>query len=193
MAYRTKSDELRKLAKAANERMRQMERQGIKSPAYEAAQARLEAAGVRKTAAGGRRFSETGMGTYNQRERMEKIIKQFLNARTGTIRGTKSLQDQIWNTANADGRLSEAGVTKEQYFEIWKNLPSRKTDRIYGSKEVVRIVKAVSIKAKKSKKEDAVDISEIVNEITASGSLKDAFKKVGITSRDYYAVARLEK
>ena len=133
---RTKDNELRLLAKAANERMRQLEKVDITSPAYQAAQAKLEVLGRSKAGGKGRRFSETGKGTYNEREIQKRMIKEFLSAKTSTITGAKTFYDSSWNTANTNLGLEEAGISREQWFEFWENMPQKQKDRMYYSNQV---------------------------------------------------------
>ena len=53
------------------------EKQGIKSPAYKAVQAKLEMIGRQTKGDRGRRFSETGRATYNEDELQKRILKEL--------------------------------------------------------------------------------------------------------------------
>ena len=96
--------DLRLKEKAANERMRQLEKAGFNSPAYQAIQAKLEVLGKQTKGNRGRRFSETGKGTYNEREMQKKILNEFLHQKTSSISGAKDYYDRVWETANKDGK-----------------------------------------------------------------------------------------
>lgn len=184
MAYKRFDAELKKLAKVANQRMRELEKRGISSPAYESAQATLEAMGVKKGKATGRRFSETGKATYNQREAMKKALKKFVGAKTSKITGILELQENIWNTADQNNALSAKGITKDQYFDIWKNLPDKKKDRIFGSQVYINIVSAAMKKNGRKKEENRLSVEEIVKAVEASKDYKSALKAVGLSYSD---------
>ena len=184
MAYKRFDAELKKLAKVANQRMRELERRGTSSPAYESVQATLEAMGVKKGKATGRRFSETGKATYNQREAMKKALKKFVGAKTSKITGIRELQENIWNTADQNNALSAKGITKDQYFDIWKNLPDKKKDRIFGSQVYINIVSAAMKKNGRKKEENRLSVEEIVKAVEASKDYKSALKAVGLSYSD---------
>ena len=184
MAYKRFDAELKKLAKVANQRMRELEKRGISSPAYEAAQATLEAMGVKKGKATGRRFSETGKATYNEREAMKKALKKFVGATTSKVSGIKELRENIWNTADQNNALTAKGITKDQYFNIWKNLPDKKKDRIFGSQVYINIVSAAMKKNGRKKEENRLSVEEIVKAVEASKDYKSALKAVGLSYSD---------
>ena len=191
MAYKRFDVELKKLAKVANQRMRELEKRGISSPAYESAQATLEAMGVKKGKATGRRFSETGKATYNQREAMKKALKKFVGATTSKVSGIKKLRENIWNTADQNNALSAKGITKDQYFNIWKNLPDKKKDRIFGSQVYINIVSAAMKKNGRKKEENRLSVEEIVKAVEASKDYKSALKAVGLSYSDVKKVRTL--
>lgn len=177
---RTQDNELRLLAKAANQRMRELERIDINSPAYQAAQAKLEILGKRKVGDKGRRFSETGKGTYNEREIQKRIIKEFLKAKTSTTSGAKSFYDKSWNTANERMNLEEAGISREQWFEFWENMPQKQKDRMYYSNQV-KIFKAVMRKHGEEVDEGKIKIEDIVNAIQEEKTLSEVYSKLGVS------------
>lgn len=177
---RTKDNELRLLAKAANERMRQLEKVDITSPAYQAAQAKLEVLGRSKAGGKGRRFSETGKGTYNEREIQKRMIKEFLSAKTSTITGAKTFYDSSWNTANTNLGLEEAGISREQWFEFWENMPQKQKDRMYYSNQV-KIFKAVMRKHGEEVDEGKLKIEDIVNAIQEERTLSQVYSKLGVS------------
>lgn len=201
--------ELRLMQKAANQRMVRLEHAGIKSPAYLAVQAKLEVLGKRTKGDHGRRFSETGKATYNEMEIQKKILEQFLYGDvTSTVKGAKQYEKDVWETANKNQKLSEAGISKDDWLNFWASMPDRK-DRLYGSEQIVAIVRSFTIKRSELMKlsdeerqkmikageiskealdnlidEDAFSVEEIADEIQASKNLKDAYKKLGLSSTE---------
>lgn len=184
-------EELRLKAKAANERMRQIEKQGIKSPAYQAVQARLEILGRTEKGDRGRRFSETGNATYNEMEITLKIINEFLNAKTSKLKGAKEYQTNVWESANKNNKLSAAGITRDQWLNFWESMPDRK-NRLYGSSQIVAMVRAYSIKNGELEDENKLSVQEIADQIQASENLKDAYAKLGLSS-DEVIKARIKR
>lgn len=177
---RTQDNELRLLAKAANQRMRELEKIDINSPAYQAAQAKLEILGKRKVGDKGRRFSETGKGTYNEREIQKRIIKDFLKAKTSTTSGAKNYYDRSWETANAKIHLEEAGISREQWFEFWENMPQKQKDRMYYSNQV-KIFKAVMRKHGEEVDEGKITIKDITDAIQHEETLSEVYSKLGVS------------
>lgn len=176
--------ELRLKEKAANERMRQLEKAGIQSPAYQAVQAKLEVLGKQTKGNRGRRFSETGKATYNEMETLDKILNEFLyESKTSTLKGAREYQRDVWETANKNNQLAAAGISRDDWLKFWESMPDKK-DRLYGSSQIVAMVRAYSIKNGKLEDDDKMTMQEIAEEIQASKNLKDAYKKIGITYKD---------
>lgn len=176
--------ELRQKAKQANQRMVRLEKEGIKSPAYQAAQAKLEMLGKRSTKGGGRRFSETGKATYNEMEMMSKILDDFLNDnKTSTVKGARDYYDSVWEGANKNNKLAEAGITKEEWFDFWESMPDKK-DRVYGSEQIVAMVRAYKNKDGELEDSDKMSMAEIAEEIEASRNLKSAYKSLGLSAEE---------
>lgn len=167
---------LRKLAKRANERIRQLERKEPSSPALKKVQAVLQYRGKQGKGTTGRRFSETGKGTRNEIMSMMKDITDFLNMKTSTVSGTRKLRKEVYQSADEEYGLSEYGITQDEYFEIWNELPDSERDRLFSSDRVIEIVQSV----KQQKPENQYTISEIINEIQSSKSIKDAYKNLGL-------------
>ncbi len=205
MAERRFYKELRRLQKVANQRMVRLEQADIKSPAYLAVQAQLEILGKRTKGDRGRRFSETGKATYNEMEIQMKILRKFVDEDvTSTVAGAKKYQKDVWESANKNQRLSEAGISKDDWLNFWASLPDHK-DRLYGSEQYVAMIRAFTIKRDKLLKmsdadrekliedgeltedqlnnfiDDAFDVEEIADEIEASKNLKSAYKKLGLS------------
>lgn len=208
-------NELRLKEKAANERMRQLELAGIKSPAYQAVQAKLEVLGKRTKGDRGRRFSETGKATYSEREYLNKILTEFLDYDTSTLRGAKQYQNDVWNKANKNNKLAEAGISRDDWLNFWESMPDRK-DRLYGSSQNVAMVRAFTIKRDKIQNmseeerkqlvkegklteeqlnqfmDDKFGVQEIADEIQASKNLKKAYARLGLTYSEV-STARIKK
>lgn len=182
MAQKRYYNEIRLKAKAANERMRQLEKADIKSPAYLAAQAELEILGRKGRGNTGRRFSESGNYTYNEMERLDKILDEFLyKQKTSGLKGAKQYYEDVWAGANKSNQLADAGITKEQWFEFWENYPNKMKDRMYYDK-AVKMFKAYMRKNKDIKAENKLTPAQIAQAIQNAETLKGAYKdKLGLT------------
>ena len=177
-------NDLRLKAKAANERMRQLEKAGLNSPAYQAVQAKLEILGKQTKGDRGRRFSETGKATYNEMETLNKILDDFLyNYETSTLKGARQYERDVWDNANANNQLTDAGISRDDWLEFWKNMPDRK-DRLYDSEHYVSMIRAYSIKNGQLTDDNKMSMAEIAEEIEASKNLKDAYNRIGITYKE---------
>ena len=197
--------DLRLKQKAANERMRQLEKAGIKSPAYQAVQAKLEVLGKRTKGDRGRRFSETGKATYNEMEVLDKILNEFLyEQKTSTLTGAREYERDVWESANKNNRLAQAGITRDEWLNFWESMPDRK-DRLYGSSQNVAMIRAFTIKREQIQNmseeereqlvkdgeltdaqleqftDDNFSVKEIADEIQNSKNLKSAYKALGLT------------
>lgn len=203
--------ELRLKEKAANERMRQLEKLEMNSPAYQAVQAKLEILGKQTKGNRGRRFSETGKVTYNEMEILNKVLDEFLYGDvTSTVKGAREYWDDVWGTANKNAHLDEIGISRKEWLDFWESMGDKK-DRLYGSSQNVAIMRAFAIKKdanqremqalrekrKLSKKDkerleqledlDKMTTQEIADEIQASRNLKDAYNKLGLTNSEVTA------
>lgn len=176
--------ELRLKEKAANERMRQLEKAGIKSPAYQAAQAKLEVLGKQTRGDRGRRFSETGKATYNEMEILNKILDDFLyGQKTSTVKGAKEYERDVWESANENNKLTDAGISRKDWLDFWASMPDKK-ERLYGSNQIVAIVRAYSMKNGKLSDNDKMSMQEIADEIQASKNLKSAYNQLGLSYKE---------
>ena len=177
-------NDLRLKEKAANERMRQLEKSGIQSPAYQAVQAKLEILGKTTKGSRGRRFSETGKATYNEMEILDKILNEFLYEQsTSTVKGAKEYMDDVWNTANENNKLSDAGISRKEWLEFWESMPDKK-ERLYGSTQIVAIVRAYSMKNGQLEDENKMTMQEIADEIQSSKNLKSAYASLGLSYKE---------
>lgn len=185
-------NDLRLKEKAANERMRQLEKRGINSPAYQSLQAQLEILGKQTKGNRGRRFSETGKATYNEAELLNKILDNFLYEQsTSTVKGARQYQKDVWESANANNKLSQAGISKDDWLHFWESMPDKK-DRMYGSSQIVAMVRAYSIKNNKLDDQDKMTVEEIADEIQNSKNLKSAYKALGL-KYDEVSNARIKR
>lgn len=185
-------NDLRLKEKAANERMRQLEKQGLNSPAYQSVQAQLEILGKQTKGNRGRRFSETGKATYNEAELLNKILDNFLYEQsTSTVKGAKEYQSDVWKSANENNKLSEAGINKEDWLHFWESMPDKK-ERMYGSSQIVAMVRAYSMKNNKLDDQDKMSVEEIADEIQNSKNLKSAYKALGL-NYDEVSNARIKR
>ena len=186
MAYKREYSEIRRKAKIVNERMRQLEKKGIKSPAYKAAQAKLEMLGKDITKSGGRRFSEKSYYEYREAEAINKVLDDILGYKTSTLTGAKNYYDTVWKNALANPtlRLKESGITREQWFEFWENMPNKEKDRMFESSQVVSFLTQYVNKHGKLENENAMSAKEIAETIQASGSLSAAYDALGLDMLD---------
>ena len=186
MAQKREYKDIQRMAKRVNERLRQLEKQDIKSPAYRALQAQLEMMGKRGTTNYGRRFSEGKMYTYAEAMSLRSILSKALSKETLSLKGAKTYYDKVWQGAlnNPKLKIKENGITREQWFEFWENMPTREKDRTYGSEQNVKLLIEYTRKHGKLDIDNAMTAGEIAAEIQASTSLKDAYKKLGISVKD---------
>ena len=168
--------------------MRQLEMRGIKSPAYLAVQAQLELLGKRTKGDRGRRFSETGKATYAEMEILNKILSEFLEQKTSTIKGAKEYERNVWETANKNNKLSEVGISKDEWLDFWASMPDRK-DRLFGSDEYVTILRTYIDKKATGQLEDEqkMTVEEIAEKIKEKDTLKAAWGAIGLTSSEIEA------
>ena len=186
-------NDLRLKEKAANERMRQLEKADIKSPAYQAVQAKLEILGKQTKGDRGRRFSETGKATYNEMEMLNRILDDFLyNYETSTLKDAREYQRELWEAGNTNNQLTEAGITRDEWFKFWENMPDKK-DRLYESEHYVSMIRAYALKNGQLEDENKMTIAEIAAEIEASENLKDAYGKIGLTYKEVEAAKPKKK
>ena len=182
------SNELRKLAKAMNQRMVELEKRGYNAPAYQAAQARLESLGVRKGSAVGRRFRETGyFANKNEMAQYEAALRRFKEQETSKLKGYKKYRRDVLQGLEERYHYKEHGLSDEDVMEFWESMPDNERDRMYGSDEVFLIVEKYQqdVRSGKIVKEDALSIREIVDRVNDSKSLSSALKTLGIDSKEY--------
>lgn len=197
-------NDLRLAAKRANQAMVRLERLGIDSPAYQYAQAALETMGVHKDGKTGRRFNERGVTFYNDYEYQLRIINKFLNAKTRTQKGAKQWVEDVWEGGNKAYRLEEHGISKEEWLDFWQSMPSSQKDRSFGSEVIVNMVRAYSMKIESDKEgknerirrkidNQRLTVEQIAEKIQAAGNIKEAYKSLGLSYKDYQKSVKLGK
>lgn len=194
--------EMRRLAKLANQRIRELERKQPNAPALRAVQASLEQMGRRGTGQTGRRFSETGKATVTQMHAIMKELDRFINYKTSTATGAKELKEEVWNSADGKYNLSSRGVSKDDYYDIWQDMPNKEKDRILSSDVIIEIVGTVLMKERELKEainketdlekrrelekeyENRVPVRDLVAAIKDKADIKSAYNTAGITYKD---------
>ena len=173
--------------------MLRLEKEGIKTPAYQAVQAKLEMIGQRKRKAPGRRFKESGKATYNEYEIQKKILEDFLGAKTSTVKQAKDYQSFIYDKSNQLFNLEEIGITQKDWLQFWENMPAKKDDRLLSSDRVITILKAFTLKKgeKTNKGLSKRDFKKIVKAVQATDKFKVAYTRLGLTYNDIKAVKSL--
>lgn len=194
MAYQRMYNDLRLLAKKANQAMVRLERLGIETPAYQAVQAKLEILGKQTKGTRGRRFSETGKATYNEYEAQKKILTEFLNMKTRTQAGAKQWVENVWQGALDSDKgllLREAGITRDQWLEFWSNMPSNHKERFLGSEQIVKLMRTYLYKNRELADDQKMSIAEIADAIKKSESVTEGYKQLGLTYKDIKKVSSL--
>lgn len=179
--------DLRRKAKQANQRLVRLEQAGKKSPAYLAVQAKLEILGRQAGKTKGRRFSETGKATYNEYQALMKVLDEFISQKTSTVKGYNEYVDKVWAGArkseNIDVDLDKAGITKEQWFEMWSALPDKK-NRTFDSSEYIEALALYNVKGGKVKGE-TISVFDMIKAFEDNQNLSSALRSVGISEHDY--------
>lgn len=187
-------EDLRLMAKRANQAMVRLERLHIYSPAYEYAQGALAIMGKTSSVDGrGARFNETGIATYNEYEYMKRIINKFLEAKTRTQTGAKQWLTNVWEGGNKAYNLDEHGISKDDWLNFWKEMPALQKDRSLGSEVIVNLVRSYSMKHGSLKDENALSIEEIAKKINSAKDVKSAYQSLGLTYNDYRKSVKLGK
>ena len=206
------SNELRQLAKAMNQRMVELEKRGFKSPAYQSAQARLEALGRTAKTAQGRRFSETGyFANKNEAAQVEAILKRFKYQDTSTLKGYRKYRKDVLEGLNKRYNYKDRGLSDDDMMDFWEAMPDDERERMYGSDETFMIVSKFLIDKRKRQSEklpgkgmtkeekqeakrlqqlDTYSMREIIDLINSQKSLVDALDALGISTREYMEYKR---
>lgn len=184
------SNELRKLSKAMNQRMVELEKRGFKSPAYQSVQARLEALGRTAKTAQGRRFSESGyFANKNEAAQVEAILKRFKHQETSTLKGYRKYRKDVLKGLQERYNYKGTGLSDDDMMEFWESMPDDERERMYGSDETFMIVMKFMLDRKQGKiKVQSLNdytMQEIVDTIQKQRSLTDALQALGIDTMEY--------
>lgn len=208
------SNELRKLSKAANQRMLELEKRGFRSPAYQAIQARLSALGRPVSGAASEkaqavlqqqgkfdidedspirayRFSETGkFSNKNEMAHIEKLLKDFLYQDTSKLKGYKKYREDVLDGLDRRYGYRAMGLTDEDVLNFWESMPDDEAEQLYGSDETFIIYAKYLIDLRNGKLEKRVNESaytpkQIINKINSSKSVTEALKSLGISQQGY--------
>lgn len=184
------SDELRKLAKAMNQRMVELEKRGFNSPAYRAAQARLQQLGRDRLRAAGRRFSETGyFENQNEMRKVESILKKFKEQETSKLSGYRAYRKRVLDGLQKRYNYKNQGITDDDMMEFWENMPDDERERIYGSDETF----IIAAKFLMNKRKNRVILTEVVG-LSASDAAEylQAEKGIDITEEEIEQMRELD-
>lgn len=208
------SNSLRKLAKAANQRMLELEKRGFRSPAYQAIQARLVSLGrpVSKAASEkaqnvltkqGKfdpeednpikvyRFSETGtFANKNEQAHIEKLLRDFLGQETSKLKGYRKYRQDVLDGLDRRYGYKAMGLSDEDVLNFWEAMPDDEKDQLFGSDETFIIYSKYLIdqragKLEKRVNESAYTAKQIINKINSSKSVTQALKSLGISQQGY--------
>lgn len=213
------SHELKRLAKKANRRMRELEEAGYKkgSPAYQSVQAHLEMMGRQTKTAAGRRFSESGKyADRNDLRQQLSVINKFLNAKTSTRKGYEAYRKAVYETADETYKLKENNISQSDYEDLLNALPDKESDRAYYISYYIEAYEAYELQIKnipgdiediandpdlgdkqkellignlKERLENQYTIEELIDIMENSKNLKDAYKQLGLTQADFDKLA----
>lgn len=184
MAYVVYDRQFQLMAKRANQRMRELEKRDIRSPAYQAVQAKMQQLGITGSAKG-RRFSESGKADRNTMLQMKKALSDFLNQKTSTLRGYAEYRENVIKGLEDKYNYSEMDLSDDDMMRIFEELPDEEEDRIYYASVVVETVAA-------AKKQGNYDIAEIVSKLQNSKDYLSALKSLGLTISDINSVGKIE-
>lgn len=195
---------LKRLAKKANRRMRELEAKGYKSPAYKAVQAQLEMMGIRKSRAKGRRFSESGKATdQNDLRQQLSVIEKFLNSKTSTRTGYEEYRQNIFESASKTYDFDKYGISQSDYEELLESLPDETSDRQYYISYYIEVMEAYTVKMERDKanagtfkeveriEENKLSIDDIVKIMDSSKDYKTALSNIGLTIKDINKIKKL--
>lgn len=143
-AFSERDVELTQMVKRANERLRQLERKGLKtSPAYKAAE-RLALEGGKLMSKvskknspnlGKLKFSTDIRGmSINERSKLREEVKRFLNADTSTVKGVKKVVEKVIPAYKERFKNFDfSGIDMEEILNIWTTSIARQYLEMYGS------------------------------------------------------------
>lgn len=195
---------LKRQAKKANRRMRELEAKGYNSPAYKAVQTQLEMMGIRKTTAKGRRFSESGKATdQNDLRQQLSVIEKFLNSKTSTRTGYEEYRQNIFESASKSYDFEKYGISQSDYEELLETLPDETSDRQYYISYYIEVMEAYTVKIERDKanartfkeveriEENKLTIDDIVKIMDSAKDYKTALTNIGLTIVDINKIKKL--
>lgn len=184
------SDELRKLAKAMNQRMVELEKRGFNSPAYRAVQARLQQLGRDRLRAAGRRFSETGyFANQNEMRKVESILQKFKEQETSKLSGYRVYRKRVLDGLQERYNYKSQGITDDDMMDFWEEMPDDEKERMYGSDETFIIVAKFLIDKRKHRE----ILTEVVG-LSASDAAEylQSVKGIGVTEEEIEQMRELD-
>lgn len=130
--------ELQSMVKRANQRLRELERQGLQNaPAYKAAERLAMSAGdiMGRTRNNEIKFSTNLRSlSLNQRSQLRSEVKRFLGAITSTTKGVKETFEKMKRGyENASPGVDFSGVDLGESLNIWNTAIVDQYKRMYGS------------------------------------------------------------
>lgn len=143
---------LHTVGKAANQRLRELEKQGLQNSSaayrYAAKIARDKDFAMSKTGAGEIKFNLRVRGrSFNELRHMVATVDSFMNAKTSTVGGIKDVYKQAADTFSSEkydefgNKIKDAFGTKEDYARFTEAMSYslfRNFERIYGSQLTIQ-------------------------------------------------------
>lgn len=171
--------EYRRMAKAANQRLVTFERAGMYSPAVLRVKAQLSMAGRR-------RFSETGKAEDQATiDAWKRDLRKFLyEDKTSTKKGYRQYREEVLTKSQELYDYRGAGLSDDEWMEIWKSLPDIKTKRNFGSDVYIAIVEEAMEKKGKKGKNGKLDIAKLVSDFEAMQDYSKGLKAIGLSKRN---------
>ena len=134
--------------KRANQRLRELEKQGMEnSPAYKAAERLAERSdpAMSLTGKGQIKFNTNIRKlTYNQRRHLEATVKRFLEAESSTTKGAKAIVERAKKAYKEKSQDMGMDRKREKEFDYWLNIWStaivHQYKLMYGSDETHALV-----------------------------------------------------
>lgn len=132
--------------KRANQRLRELEKQGMEnSPAYAAVE-RLALVGdpaIARTGKGEIKFNTNIRKlTYNQRRHLEAEVNRFLSSETSTTKGVKKMVEQAKQAYNkkAWDKAHNKNMDYSEWINIWRSGIVKQYKLLYGSEETFNLI-----------------------------------------------------
>ena len=131
-------NEVEKLAKRANVRIKELERQDLYTSAYQALEKQVNTKGIERRDDDTLRFSRaTANKNVNELRSELSALQKFLTARTSTKTGFQELTEEGYQHFN---EKYDSELTREEYDDLWNTEIKSFIDKVGGSDEVVKLV-----------------------------------------------------